>query len=297
MGPGRAGTVPTVGDAEARLAHLREHGPGAYAVTMREPRPPAGTGPGARPSSEPGRRRRALLAILVTMPALPAVHPMQPRFAQAITGTLCLEAIVFDTPAAVAVALGLVLLGLAGPRWSPVTWVFRHIAPPPRELEPAAPARFSQALAAVFLSASVALLFAGAEPAGWILAGLVAALALVSAISGLCVGCEAYRLLLARRGRAEGDLRADLGLTGSGPWLVVLTAPGCARCEPVAREMERVAGDREVVRVSLAEHPRAAALPVRSVPAAIVVGADGRLRAARAGRLEAPELSRVVAAL
>ena len=231
------------------------------------------------------------------MPALPAVHPLQPRFAQAVTGVLCLEAIVFDTPAAVVVALALVLLGLAGPRWSPVAWVVRRIAPPPRELEPAAPVRFSQALAAGALTLSVILLFTGLELAGWILAGLVAALALVSAITGVCVGCEAYRLLLARRTGADGDLRADLGLTGGGPWLVVLTAPGCARCEPVAREMERVAGDREVVRVSLAEHPRAAALPVRSVPAAIVVGADGRLRAARAGRLEAPDLTRLVAAL
>jgi hypothetical protein len=231
------------------------------------------------------------------MPALPAVHPLQPRLAQAVTGVLCLEAIVFDAPAAVAVALGLVLLGLAGPRFSPIAWVVRRIAPPPRELEPAAPVRFSQGVAAALLTVSVVLLFGGAAPAGWIVAGLVAAVALVSAITGFCIGCEAYRLLLLRRGRAEGDLRADLGLTGRGPWLVVLTAPGCARCEPVAREMERVAGDREVVRVSLAEHPRAAALPVRSVPAAIVVGADGRLRAARAGRLEAPELSRVVAAL
>ena len=62
---------------------------------------------------------------------MPAVHPMQPRFAQAITGVLCLEAIVFDQPAAVAVALGLVLLALAGPRYSPVAWLFRLVARPP----------------------------------------------------------------------------------------------------------------------------------------------------------------------
>jgi hypothetical protein len=231
------------------------------------------------------------------MPALPAVHPLQPRFAQGVTGVLCLEAILFDTPAAVAVALGLVLLGLAGPRWSPVAWVFRRIAPPPRELEPAAPVRFSQALAAVFLGASTALLLAGAETAGWIVAGLVAALALLSATTGICVGCEAYRLLLGSRRSGGADLRGDLGLSGPGPWLVVLTAPGCARCEPVAREMERVAGDREVVRVSLHEHPRAAALPVRSVPAALAVDGEGHLRAARAGRLEAPQLAEVLAAL
>jgi hypothetical protein len=126
---------------------------------------------------------------------------------------------------------------------------------------------------------------------------MVAAVALISAVSGFCIGCEAYRLLLARRSGAEGDLRGDLGLRGAGPWLVVLTAPGCARCEPVARELERAAGGREVLRVSLAEHPRAAALPVRSVPAALAIGEDGRLRRARAGRLGGPEIAEVVAAV
>jgi Domain of unknown function (DUF3291) len=37
-----AGTVPTVGDAEARLAHLRRHGPTAEAFTLRAPFPAPG---------------------------------------------------------------------------------------------------------------------------------------------------------------------------------------------------------------------------------------------------------------
>ena len=141
---------------------------------------------------------------------MPAVHPMQPRFAQAITGVLCLEAIVFDQPAAVAVALGLVLLGLAGPRYSPVAWLFRLVARPPAELEPAAPVRFAQALAAVFLAASVALLYLGAETAGWVLAVLVTALALLSAISGLCVGV----LVVAVAHGQRGDRRRLAGQQG-----------------------------------------------------------------------------------
>jgi hypothetical protein len=231
------------------------------------------------------------------MPGLPAVHPLQPRFAQAITGVLCLEAILFDTAAAVAVALALVLLNVLVPRWSPVAWAVRLIAPPPADLEPVAPVRFAQALAAAFLAIALVLLGVGADLAGWIVVGVVAALALVSAISGVCVGCEIYRFLLALRGGAPADVREDLGLTGDGPWLVVLTAPGCARCEPVARELEQVAGDREVHRVSLQEHPRAGSLPVRSVPAALAVSRDGTLRAARAGRLERRKLMEVLAAL
>jgi Domain of unknown function (DUF4395) len=231
------------------------------------------------------------------MPGLPVVHPLQPRFAQAITGVLCLEAILFGTPVAVVVALALVLVNLLLPRWSPVAWVFRRIAPPTGDLEPVAPVRFAQALAAVLLALALVLLGVGADLAGWIVVGLVGAVALFSAVSGVCVGCEIYRLLLARRGGGPTDVREDLGLTGDGPWLVVLTAPDCGRCEPVARELEQVAGDREVHRVSLREHPRAGSLPVRSVPAALAVAGDGTLRAARAGRLERPELMEVLAAL
>ncbi|CAN0481599.1 unnamed protein product, partial [Phaeothamnion confervicola] len=208
------------------------------------------------------------------MPPLSAVHPLQPRFAQAITGALCLEAIAFGVPVAIGVALALVLLSLAGPRWSPVAWVFRRIAPPPRELEPAAPVRFSQMLAAAFLAVALGLLLVGWSVAGWAIAGLVASIALISAVSGFCIGCEAYRLVLGMRRGADGDVRSLLGLAGAGPWLVVLTAPGCARCEPVARALEAAAGEREVVRVSLSDRPQAAELPVRSVPAAMAIGVD-----------------------
>ena len=231
------------------------------------------------------------------MAPLPAaVHPLQPRFAQAITGLLCLEALAFQTWPAVAVALGLVAVGLVAPRYSPVTWAFRLIAPAPASLEPSAPVRFSQGLAVAVLGVATVSLAAGAALVGWILTGIVAALALLSALAGYCVGCEIYRLALRRRGEAE-DLRPALGLDGTGPWLVVLTAPGCARCEPAARALEQVAAGRPVVRVSLREHPQAAAVPVRSVPAALAVGPDGRLRAARAGRLDTPDLTQVLAAL
>ena len=224
------------------------------------------------------------------------VHPLLPRFGQAITGVICLEALVFQTWPPVAFALALVLLSLAGPRWSPVAWLFRLIARPPRSLEPAAPVRFAQAIAAVMLSAAVALIVAGADVAGWVLVGLVSAVALVSAITGFCVGCEAYRLLMRRGGSAE-DLRGPLGLEGRGPWLVVLTAPGCARCEPVARALADGAGERDVVRVDIARRPEARVVPVRSVPAALAVAPDGRAREARAGRLGEADLQAVLAAV
>jgi Domain of unknown function (DUF4395) len=230
------------------------------------------------------------------MPSPAAVHPLQPRFSQAITGMLCLEALVFDTWPVVVVALGLVVLNLIDPRISPVAWLFRLVARPPDSLEPVAPVRFAQIMAVVFLGASVVLFALGADVAGWILAGVVAAMALGSAITGICFGCEIYRFLLMRH-RGEGDMRGPLGLQGSGPWVVVLTAPGCARCGPVVREFERVSDGREVVQVDIARRPEAAALPVRSVPAAIAVGKDGAVRLARAGRLAEEDLRAVLAAV
>ena len=224
------------------------------------------------------------------------VHPYAPRFAQAITGVLCLEALIFQTPGVVAVALLLVILGLIGPPWSPVGWLFRLIAPPPRQLEPQAPVRFSQVLAVIFLSLACGAFLLGLSLVGWVLAGIVASLALLSAIFGLCVGCELYRFVLARRS-SDGDARDLLGLDGRGPWLVVLTAPGCGRCGPVAASVTAKAAPAEVSVVDLSERPEAAGLPVKSVPAILAVSSRGDILAARAGRLNEDDIAMVLGAV
>lgn len=222
------------------------------------------------------------------------VHPQLPRLSQAVTGVLCLEALLFQDQWVVVAAFALVVVARIAPRWSPVHWFFTRIARPPDDLEPAAAVRFSQSIAVGALATAVILFAAGASLAGWIVVALVTGLALLSATTGICAGCEIYRLALARGG-ANGDVRRGLGLTGHGPWLVVLTAPGCARCEPVARQLEEIAGPQPVVRVDLSRRPQAAKLPVRSVPAVIAVGNDGRVRQARAGRLDRGALEELVA--
>ena len=174
--------------------------------------------------------------------------------------------------------------------------VVRRLVRPADELEPVAPVRFSQYLAVGFLGAAAALSLGGLTVLPVAVAGLVAALALLSATTGLCVGCEVYRVLLALR-RGGDDARSALGLGGSGPWLVVLTAPGCARCEPVARALERAAEGREVVRVNLRDRPGAAVVPVKSVPAVLLVASDGRIQDAWTGALDAPTIAEVVEAV
>lgn len=228
------------------------------------------------------------------MSAPQTVHPHLPRFAQGITGMLCLEGVIFQDVAVIAVAAALVLVGRFAPTWSPVNRLFRALARPVDTREPAAPVRFSQSIALGMLAASLIAIAAGASTLGWILAGMVAVIALFSAISGWCCGCEVYRLLMLRKSH-DGDMRGPLGLTGSGPWIVMVTAPGCARCEPVARQLESLSPGN-ITKVDITQTPGAARLPVKSVPAVVVIGEDGHLREVAAGRLDRPQLEAVLAA-
>lgn len=62
-----------------------------------------------------------------------------------------------------------------------------------------APHRFAQGVGAAVLAASTAALFAGAGVLGWLMAGVVATLALLNVAAGFCAGCFIY-YQLARRG-------------------------------------------------------------------------------------------------
>jgi hypothetical protein len=177
-----------------------------------------------------------------------------------------------------------------------VNRIFRLIARPAENLEPVAPVRFAQGMAVAGLGTGLMLNLLGYATVGWVIVGVIGVVAAFSAISGICIGCEAYRLLLVCGGSGH-DLRRDLGLDGAGPWLVVLTAPGCVRCEPVARQLADVASPRPVVKVDLARNPAAARLPIKSVPAVIAVGHDGRLRRALTGRLDRGLLEEVAGAV
>jgi uncharacterized protein DUF4395 len=72
---------------------------------------------------------------------------------------------------------------------------------PPAELESEVPPRFAQALGSLGLGLATVALAAGwltgatlAVAAGWALAGAVAALQLLLAATGYCLGCQLYRL-------------------------------------------------------------------------------------------------------
>ena len=54
--------------------------------------------------------------------------------------------------------------------------------------------RFNQMLASIMLAAATVCLLAGASVAGWLIAGLLAAVAAAGAL-GFCLGCRLYRVV------------------------------------------------------------------------------------------------------
>ncbi len=68
------------------------------------------------------------------------------------------------------------------------------------QIEDARVPRFANVIGAIFLTAASILLYAGFATVGWALPLIVAALALLAATTGICVGCEMYMLLARVRG-------------------------------------------------------------------------------------------------
>jgi Domain of unknown function (DUF4395) len=131
------------------------------------------------------------------------VDPRQPRFGQAVTGGILLLGYLLDWPVVIpALAAILAAASLLGPKANLYAHLFRAFKRvvglrPPRELEEAAPPRFANTLGFAFLTGAAVAYFGFDPPllGGWVswgLALLVSALALLAAVTGLCLGCEAY---------------------------------------------------------------------------------------------------------
>ena len=121
-----------------------------------------------------------------------------PRFNQATIGVLSLVAVLAGWHWLVGL-LGLQLVvGLVfGRRFClPCLAYFEFVQPRFGEgtLEDSRPPRAANLVGAVVLSASTLAYALGSAVAGTTLALLVAALALLAAVTGFCTGCEAYKL-------------------------------------------------------------------------------------------------------
>jgi hypothetical protein len=121
-----------------------------------------------------------------------------PRFNQAVIGVGSLIAVTTGPWWLVAVLGAQLAVGLTlGRRWClPCVAYFELIQPRFGEgpLEDSRPPRFANLVGAIFLGAASVAFLAGWETAGTVLGAIVACLALLASATGLCVGCEAYKL-------------------------------------------------------------------------------------------------------
>jgi hypothetical protein len=129
---------------------------------------------------------------------LTVIDSRAPRFNQAVIGVLALLAVATGWWWLLAALAANLASGLAFGRRFCITCVayFALVQPFAGEgpLEDSRPPRVANMLGLAFLgSASIAYGF-DADIVGAVLASIVAALALVAAVTGFCTGCEAYKL-------------------------------------------------------------------------------------------------------
>jgi len=175
-----------------------------------------------------------------------------PRVNQAFVGTLALIA-AFTGAAWLLVLLAAQLaIGLTFGRQYclPCLFYFEVIQPRFGEgpLEDARPPRFANIVGVVFLTAAAAAAYAGAPTLALLLSLTVAALALIAATTGLCMGCEMYLAWVRARNLTPNRLdAADVGLKGDGITILEFASRYCLACQ----EWERVLGEERLPFVKL----------------------------------------------
>ena len=221
---------------------------------------------------------------------LDVIDARAPRVTQATIGVLALVAVTVDWWLLLAILAAQLVVGLVfGRRYClPCLAYFELVQPRLGEgpLEDSRPPRFANMIGATVLAAASLAHVLGATTLGWTLAVLVGALALLAAGTGLCVGCELYKIGARWRGirsqRLERIDVADLGGAPEGDAVVQFTHPLCADCRRLEGEL-RAAG-REVVTLDVSRRPELARkYGVALVPTAVAVTPDGRVTARLAG--------------
>ena len=208
-----------------------------------------------------------------------------PRFSQATTGLVALLGAAFGWPLAWALMASQILMGLTlGRQYClPCLAYFKLVQPRFGEgpLEDSRPPRLANMMGVTFLAVAAAAWWLGAEEVGTALGLLVAGLALLAASTGLCIGCEIYRLSARLRGispRHNDRIDpADLpALDGAREAYVEFTHPLCAECRVWERRLGT--GDRPLVTFDVRERPDLARkYGINVVPTVFSVTADGTL--------------------
>jgi hypothetical protein len=120
------------------------------------------------------------------------------RTNQSITIALLALAFVLNSPALAAFTAAVMLISAAAPPVGLFTRVYRHLLRPAHLVKPDVhvdnpePHRFAQLLGGTFVTLGVIALLAGVQVIGWLLPGIVIALASLNLFAGWCAGCMIY---------------------------------------------------------------------------------------------------------
>lgn len=213
---------------------------------------------------------------------LGVIDARAPRFNQVVIGSLSLLAVVLGWWPLLALLAIQLAVGLRfGRRYClPCLFYFEVVQPRLGEgpLEDSRPPRFANMVGLGVLSAAVVAHLAGFETLGWALGLLVAALALLAAATGLCAGCELYKIGARLRGiyghRLDGIDLADVGVEPGSEVVVLFTHPLCTDCHELERRL--VEDGKPLARVDVRERPDLARkYGIAVVPTAVAVGAGG----------------------
>jgi Domain of unknown function (DUF4395) len=215
---------------------------------------------------------------------LDVIDARAPRANQAVVGTIALIAVLTGWWGLVALLALQLAVGLRFGRRYCLPCVFYFEVIQPRfgegEIEDSRPPRFANQVGVAFLGASTVAYALGGDVVGTVLASMVAALALLAAATGLCVGCELYKLGARFRGIRPGHFdRIDVADLGSAPGdgtVVHFTHPLCTGCREVEESL--LAEGRRLVLVDVSQRrDLARKYGVAVVPTAVAVAADGRV--------------------
>jgi hypothetical protein len=157
---------------------------------------------------------------------MPIAHPYRdlrvidsraPRFNQAVIGLLALSGVVTGLwPFFALGALQLALSLRLGRRWCLACLIYFELVQPrfgEGPLEDSRPVRFANRVGVTFLTAATLAGALGWTTLALVLGGLVAALALLAASSGLCVGCLMFKGIARLRGKPLSDAVAAFATT------------------------------------------------------------------------------------
>jgi hypothetical protein len=221
---------------------------------------------------------------------LDVIDSRAPRFNQATIGLLAVAAVATGWWPILGLLAAQLAVGLVfGRRYClPCLAYFELVQPRFGEgpVEDSRPPRFANVVGVAVLGAATVSYALDFRALGAALGLLVAGLALLAAVTGLCAGCEAYRLGARLRGvrshRLDRVELADLGLTPAGDVVVQFTHPLCSECASLERRFR--AEGRAVVVVDVSRQPELARkYGVALVPTAVAVSPAGAVLSRLAG--------------